>query len=427
LYPPELKRSQIETYVKEHPEKKAEIYNPYTTVHRQTEGSDELVSVPYHEAYQDLLQPAAKALSEAAKLSEDKPFSDFLRLRAAALLSDDYYQSDIAWLDLKDPKFDVIMAPYETYLDDVLGVKTSYGAAVLIRNEEESKKLRLYQRYVPEIQDALPIAAQDRPSKRGHLTPMEMMDAPYRGGDLRHGYQAVADNLPNDPRVHREKGSKKIFFKNFMDARVDYVILPLARKLMRADQAAKASGEGYLTSTVLHEVSHELGPAYARRAGRQVDIREAVGPIYSGLEEAKADVVGMFGLKWLVDRGALPQASLEEYYASYIAGILRTVRYGTAEAHGQAEMMEFNYLSQERAMVREASGRYAVDYARIPDAVAALARELLEIEATGDRARAEAWFQRYDTMPSDLASALRTASEIPVDIDPVFAFSERVE
>jgi len=128
-----------------------------------------------------------------------------------------------------------------------------------------------------------------------------------------------------------------------------------------------------------------------------------------------------------VDRGALPQASLEEYYASYIAGILRTVRYGTAEAHGQAEMMEFNYLSQERAMVREASGRYAVDYARIPDAVAALARELLEIEATGDRARAEAWFQRYDTMPSDLASALRTASEIPVDIDPVFAFSERVE
>lgn len=427
LYPPELKRSQIEPYVKEHPEKKAEIYNPYTTVHRQTEGSDELVGVPYHEAYQDLLQPAAKALREAAELSEDKPFSDFLRLRAAALLSDDYYQSDIAWLDLKDPKFDVIMAPYETYLDDVLGVKTSYGAAVLIRNEEESKKLRLYQRYVPEIQDALPIAAQDRPSKRGHLTPMEMMDAPYRGGDLRHGYQAVADNLPNDPRVHREKGSKKIFFKNFMDARVDYVILPLARKLMRADQAAKASGEGYLTTTVLHEISHELGPAYARRGGSHVDIREAVGPIYSGLEEAKADVVGMFGLKWLVARGALPQARLEEYYASYIAGILRTVRYGTAEAHGQAEMMEFNDLSQERAVVREASGRYAVDYARIPDAVAALARELLEIEAAGDRARAEAWFQRYDTMPSDLASALKTASEIPVDIDPVFAFSERVE
>ena len=425
LYPKGLTRERIEQYVKEHPEKKAEIYSPYTVI--QWRG-DQLVGIPYHEAYKSFLQPAARALREAAAVSADLEFAEFLNLRADALLSDDYYKSDLAWLDLKEPKFDVIFAPYETYLDDLLGVKTSYGAAVLIRNEAESKKLAVFQDYVPEIQDALPLAPEDRPSKRGHRTPMEVMDAPYRSGDLQHGYQAVADNLPNDPRIHQEKGTKKIFFKNFMDARVNYVILPLAKQLMRPDQASKVSGEGYLAAVLLHEISHGLGPAYARNAGGQVDIREAIGPVYSGLEEAKADVVGMFGLKWLVDHGALPKDRLEEYYASYVAGIFRTVRFGTGEAHGRAEMMELNYLAQEKAIARDAaSSRYVVDYQRMPEAFAKLAKELLQIEAKGERRGAEEWFRRYDVMPAELRSALQAASDVPVDIDPVFSFPEKVE
>jgi Peptidase family M49 len=424
IFPKGLTREQIEQYVKNHPEKKAEIYSPYTVVERN--GAD-LVTRPYHEVYKSYLQPMTKALRDAAALSDDKAFAEFLRQRADALLVDDYYKSDLLWMDLKDPKFDVIFAPYETYLDDVLGVKTSYGAAVLVRNEAESRKLAVYQQYVPDIQDALPLPAQDRPSKRGHLTPMEVMDAPFRAGDLRHGYQAVADNLPNDPKIHEEKGSKKIFFKNFMDARVQYVVLPIGKKLMRADQAAKASGEGYLAAVLLHEISHGLGPAFARQGGRQIDIREAIGPVYSGLEEAKADVVGMFGLKWLVDRGALPKDRLEEYYASYVAGIFRTLRFGTGEAHGRAEMMEFNYLTQEKAITRDAAGKYVIDYARMPTALAQLAKELLEIEATGDRARAENWFKRYDVMPSDLKSALEKTNDVPVDVDPMFSFADRVE
>ncbi len=361
------------------------------------------------------------------RLSEDDAFAEFLRLRAEALMMDDYYKSDLAWLDLQDPKFDVIFAPYETYLDDLLGVKTSYGAAVLIRNEEESKKLAVYQGYVPNIQDALPLPEQDRPSKRGHRTPMEVVDAPFRAGDLRHGYQAVADNLPNDPRIHQEKGTKKIFFKNFMDARVNYVILPIAKRLMRLDQAAKASGEGYLADVMMHEISHGLGPAFARTATGQVDIREAIGPAYSGLEEAKADVMGMFGLKWLVDHGALPRERLEEYYASYVAGIFRTVRFGIAEAHGRAEMMEFNFLVEQKSITHDAnSGRYVIDYARMPESIAALARQLLEMEATGDRARVEQWFQKYAVTPQELSVALRKVSDIPVDIDPIFSFPEPI-
>jgi hypothetical protein len=423
FYPANLTRDQVEQYVKLHPEQKGAIYDPFTIVRWHL---GKLEAVPYRIAFRAFLEPAATALRAAATLSDDAAFAKFLRLRADALLSDDYFPSDLAWLELKNPKIDIIFAPYETYLDGLLGVKGSYGAAVMVRNERESKKLELFQKYVPEIQDALPLAAVDRPSKHGLETPMEVMDTPFRAGDMAHGYQAVADNLPNDPRVHEQHGSKKLFFKDFMDARVNYIILPLAHKLMEAEQAAKVTREGYLLGTITHEICHGLGPAFARTAAGKVDIREAIGPSYSGLEEAKADVTGLFALKWLVDHDALPKEKLEESYASYVGDLFRTVRFGIAEAHGQAEMMEFNYLSERGAIGRNASGKYAIDYDKMPGAVADLARELLEIEATGNRSRAENWFKKYDTMPKDLKASLKAVSDVPVDIEPVFSFAERV-
>jgi hypothetical protein len=422
LYPSDMTHEEFDRYVAAHPDQKAALYNPWTVVRRK--GST-LEAIPYHVAYKQWVDPAAKALRDAADLSDDPAFAKFLRLRADSLLTDEYFDSDLAWVSLVNPKFDVIFAPYETYLDDLLGVKTSYGAAVLVRNEEESRKLDVFQKYVADIQDSLPLAAEDRPSKRGLFSPMEVMDAPYRAGDLRHGYQAVADNLPNDPRIHEQKGSKKIFFKNFMDARVNYVILPIAQRLLRADEAAIASADGYLASTMMHEISHGLGPAFARTSSGRQDIREAIGPAYSGLEEAKADVVGLYGLKWLVDRGDLPKEKLNGYYASEVAGIFRTVRFGVAEAHGRAEIMEFNFYSERGAIARDkASGRYAIDFGRMPDAVAALAKELLVQEATGDRARVEAWFAKYGAIPPELAKALEAASDVPVDVDPISAFPE---
>jgi hypothetical protein len=422
LFPADLTREAFDRYVAAHPGQKASLYDPFTVVRRN---GDALEAVPYHVAYKQWVDPAAKALREAAALSEDAAFAKFLRLRADALQSDNYFDSDIAWVSLVNPKIDVIFAPYETYLDDLLGVKTSYGAAILIRNDEESRKLDLFQKYVPDIQDSLPLAPEDRPSKRGLFSPMEVMDAPYRAGDLRHGYQAVADNLPNDPRIHEQKGSKKIFFKNFLDARVNYVILPIASRLLRSDQAALASADGYLAATMMHEISHGLGPAFARTAGGRRDIREAIGPAYGGLEEAKADVVGLYGLKWLADHGGVPKEKVNGYYASQVAGIFRTVRFGVAEAHGRAEIMEFNFYAERGAIARDPStGRYAIDFARMPDAVAALAKELLEEEATGDRARVEAWFAKYGAASPELAKALGTVSDVPVDIDPIFSFPE---
>ncbi|HWC15478.1 MAG TPA: hypothetical protein VG498_00600 [Terriglobales bacterium] len=424
LYPEGLSREELEKYVAAHPDQKDELYNAATVIRRN---GDRLEAIPYHTAFRQFLIPAGQAIRNAANLSDDKSFADFLRLRADALLSDDYYKSDLAWVDLQNPKFDVIMAPYETYLDGVLGVKTSYGAAVMIRNEAESAKLALYQQHVPDLQDALPLDPEDRPSKAGQPTPMEVMDTPFRGGDLRHGYQAVADNLPNDARIHEQKGTKKIFFKNYMDARVNYVILPLAKRIMDPAQAAQASADGYMATTVMHEICHGLGPAYARTSAGKKDIREALADVFPGLEEAKADVVGMFGLKYLIDKGALPKEREQEYYSSYVAGIFRTVRFGVGEAHGRAEMMELNYLSEQKAINRDASGRYQIDYAKMPDTIAALAKELLEQEASGDRNRAAAWFQKYDVMPSELRSSLAQMRDVPVDVDPVQPFPEKVQ
>jgi hypothetical protein len=422
LYPAGITRQEIEAYVAKHPEKKAQIYSPFTVIKRQ---GSELVAVPYHVEYKPWLTGAATALREAAALSPDKAFANFLRLRADALLTDDYYKSDIAWLELANPKFDVIFAPYETYLDDLMGIKTSYGTAVMIRNEAESAKLDTFMKYVPEIQDSLPLAPEDRPSLQGKSTPMEVMDTPFRAGDLRHGYQAVADNLPNDPRIHQEKGSKKIFFKNFMDARVNYVVLPIGKLLMREDQAALATMDGYFTVVLMHEISHALGAAYARTSAGQADIRESIGPTFAGLEEAKADIVGLLALNWLMEKGVLPKERAEEFYASHVAGIFRTVRFGVAEAHGRAEMMEFNYFAEQSAITRDPkTGKYAIDFTKMQQAIATLAKELLEIEATGDRNRAEQWFKKYDSMPAELKSALANVKDVPVDIDPVSVFTE---
>jgi hypothetical protein len=423
-----MAKSDLAAYLKQNPSARDAVYSPYTIAQSRSaaETSDfaTMAFVSYHAVFAKFLGPMAKDLREAAELSDDPAFANFLRLRADALLTDDYYASDIAWLDLQNPKFDIVFAPYEVYTDSLLGVKTTYGASVMIRNDLESQKLALYQKFVPDLQESLPLPAVDLPSKRGRQSPMEVVDSPFRAGDLLHGYQAVADNLPNDPRIHEEKGSKKMFWKNFMDARVNYIILPLAQRTVRADQAAMASADGYLADTIMHEIAHGLGPAFARTAQGKQDIREAIGASYSALEESKADVVGEFCYAWLIAHGAIPREKQKETYASYVAGIFRTVRFGVAEAHGAGEIMQFNYLAERGAIRRDdATGLYVIEFDKMPAAIASLAKELLEQEATGDRARTEAWFKKYGAMPAELAELLAKTADVPVDIDPQFDFS----
>jgi len=211
-----------------------------------------------------------------------------------------------------------------------------------------------------------------------------------------------------------------------MDARVEHVIVPLAQRLLRPEDAARATAEGYLVGTIVHEISHDLGPAYARQGGQRRDIREAIGPAFSALEEAKADATGMSSLERLVKKGALPATALPEAYSSYVADLFRTVRFGTGDAHSRAEMMEFNYLTERGAIRRDDSGKYAIEAEKMPAAFARLSKILLELEARGDREGTEAWFRKYEAMPPELAAALKAATDVPVDIDPQVPFPEGV-
>ena len=424
LFPYGLKPEDIERFVAAHPEARSAIYDPHTIVR----GSPDHLTTrpPTTSPTRSGCSPWPLTCARQPHTPQIPPSPATCACAPTLSCPTTYYPSDIAWLELKNPRIDLLFAPYETHLDGMLGVKTFYGGAILLRNEAESRKLAVYQQHEADMQQALPLDSADKPSKQGHATPMEVADAPLRAGDLRYGYQAVADNLPNDARIHAEKGSKKIFFKNFMDARVNAVILPLGRRLFSAAQARQISGEGYLTATILHEMSHGLGPTYARVGGQQVDIREAVGPAFAALEEAKADVTGIFLEQWLVDHHLLPAADLEGMYASYVAGIFRTLRFGTGEPHGQAQLMEFNVLSEQGVLTLTPAGTYTIDYARLPAAMASLTHTLLLFEATGNRAATEAWFARYDVTPPSLTQALDRAKDIPVDFAPDFELTRGV-
>ncbi len=435
FYPVGATRESVESFASAHPESRAELYSTYTLVRAM--GSD-LVGLPYRSAFRAQLIEAAKDLREAATLSDDPDFAAYLQATAEALLGDDYGKSDQLWLRLKSPKIDLIFAPYLVYLDQLLGVKNTYGAAILIRNDEESRKLDLFRQSIPQIQQSLPLDPEDKPAKDAQTSPMEVVESPFRTGDLLHGYQAVAASLPPVGQVNAtqnagaptDPGTKKIFFKNFMDARVNHIILPVARKLMDPSQSAAPTANGYLTVVILHEISHDLGPTSARVQGRRVSIRESIGPTYSALEEAKADVTGMYGLHWLIEHNVLPREREPEFDASYLAGILRSVRFGPAEAHARAQLMEFNYLLEKGAITPHAGTLsrgtarvvFAVDYEKLPAAIASLSKELLEIEATGDRPRAEQWFARYATMPPALKSSIESTKGIPIDIFPKFSW-----
>ncbi len=418
FYSRHTSRKDLEAFWTAHPRFQTELQSPYTLVRRQ---SGAYFGVPYHREFGSYLQDAARRLREAATLSSSPSFARFLRLRAQALLNDHYLASDVAWLQVKNTPIDIIFAPYEVYDDHLLGVKTAYEAGVLLVNQRASARLRRFQAYIPALQRNLPIPAQYKPNKQGLASPMEVVDRIYSAGDLLHGYQAVADNLPNDPRVLEKYGSKRMFFQNFMNARVNYVILPIARRLMTPDQVKLVSGDAAFTFVMLHEISHGLGPSFATVHGQKLPITQAMGPIYSALEESKADVTGMFDLAFLIKKGVLPAAQLPAFYASYLAQAFRTVRFGTAEAHGLGQIMEFNFLAAHGAIV-ERNGRYAVDVPRMTSGFAALDRKLLMLEATGDRAGAQRWFQRYGTITPALRQRLATLTDIPIDVDPRFPF-----
>ncbi len=419
-YPEDLTPTEFEGYVRDHPAKKNSLMSPYTVVRRS--GAADLVAVPFHEEYHNWMKPASELLMKASSLTENPSLRKYLVSRAEALLTDDYYQSDIDWIDLQGNDVDITIGPYEVYDDGLMAIKASYEVTVGVKDKEASDRLTIYTQHLEQLEQNLPHDAVYKRSTKGLVSPMVVVRDIYRGGDIATGYQPVAANLPNDPRVHTTKGTKKTFWKNMMDARVGEVILPIGRELMASDQVPYITPQGIFNFVLLHELSHALGPRYVHGSKDTVTVNQALKDLYPALEEGKADVAGLHSLVYFMKEGVISKEMEREHYVSYLASLFRTIRFGTGEAHGQAAICQINYLWEKGGIhLDPSSKKWSVRFEQIGPAIAELAREWLTIQATGDYARAEKFFGEWGRTPKEVQEALDRLHHLPVDVEPVYS------
>ena len=415
FYPADMRRQEFDSWVKTlPPAQRAEAEGFFTIVRRDSHGH--LTMVPYSEAYKHDLERAAALLREAAAATGNQTLRRFLTLRAGAFLSNDYYASDIAWMDLAAP-LDLTIGPYETYNDEIFGYKAAFEAYITLRDEPETAKLRFFAGHMQEVENNLPLLPRYRNPHLAALAPISVVNEIRAAGDAAHGVRAAAFNLPNDERVVHEKGSKRVMLKNIQEAKFNTILLPISRRMLGRPAASDVSFDAFFTHILAHEMSHGIGPHQIEVAGRSTTPRQELKELYGAIEEAKADVTGLFLLQFLYDNGLMPAAE-KPLYTTFLASAFRTLRFGLKEAHGKGMALQFNYLADKGAFIAHPGGTWAVDFTRIKSAVRDLDHELLTIEATGDYSGAKRMLDTLGILRPDLEKALASLAAIPTDIAP---------
>lgn len=394
----------------------------YTMVRRDEDG--ELVAIPYSVFFGPGLKQAAAHLRKAADLTDNESLRAFLRARAESFLSDDYFESDMLWMDV-DCAVEATIGPYETYEDGLFGLKAAFEAFVTVTDPVESQRLARFKDELDWLEANLPLPDRHKNPHRGSESPIRVVDLVYSGGDTRAGVQTIAFNLPNDEKVREAKGSKKVLLRNVMDAKFNTILRPIAEFLIVDEQLGYVTAESFFLHTLWHEMSHGLGPGKLVLDGRETEVRLELKETYSTIEEAKADVMGMWTILKLQQTGRVdfsPEIAVQQP-TTFLAGMFRSVRFGVSSAHGQANAIQFNYLLEQGAIAQEAAtGRFRVHFERFLPALELLLNELLVMQAEGDQARARALIDRYAHLPPTLVAALSGLDEVPVDIQPVFPF-----
>lgn len=387
----------------------------YTLLRRDDKG--QLISVPYHEAYKAELEKTAGLLREAAKLAKDAGFRKYLTMRADALLSDDYQASDFAWMDMKSNPVDIVIGPIETYEDQLFGYKASYESYVLVKDQAWSAKLARFAKYLPELQRGLPVADRYKAEKPGSDADLNAYFAIYYGGDANVGAKTIAINLPNDEQVQLKKGTRRLQLENVMQAKFDKIMLPIGKELIADDQQKNLTFDAFFQNTMFHEVAHGLG--IKETLDGKGTVRKALKDQASSFEEGKADILGLYMVSKLADKGELDKSKLMDNYVTFLAGILRSVRFGASDAHAKANMVRFNFFKQQGAFTRdEATGRYRVDFDKMTAAMNALSAKLLTIQGDGDYEAAKQLTEQMGNVDAGLAGDLKRLDQahIPVDI-----------
>ncbi len=411
FYPVDLTKEEFEAW--DEPTKTSQ----YTLIRRDEEGK--LKAIPYHEAFQEQIGAAVEAIRQAAELAEDPGLKKYLKLRAEALLTDEYYESDLAWMDMKSNTIDFVVGPIENYEDQLFGYKAAHEAFILVKDKAWSARLDKYAALLPDLQKALPTQEVYKSETPGSDSDLNAYDAVYYAGDCNAGSKTIAINLPNDERVRANKGSRKLQLKNSMQAKFDQILMPITDLLIAEDQRAHVKFDAFFENTMFHEVAHGLG--LGNTIDGQQTVREALKEAYTSVEESKADILGLWAVYQLNELGEFTDKDLMDNMVTFMAGIFRSVRFGAASAHGKANMIRFYYFQEKGAFERDdTTGTYRVNYEKMKQAMLDLSDLLLTIQGDGDYEKAKAMIEEMGFIREGLQVDLNRIGQAGIPVDIVF-------
>jgi hypothetical protein len=422
FYPADMTRDEFNTWVKGlSPSEKEKATGFFYVIRRDAAGK--LVTNPYSAEYREFLVRAASLFKEAAALASNQTLKTFLTKRADAFLSDNYYESDVAWMDLDAP-IDITFGPYETYEDELFGYKAAFEAYVTLRDDAESARLAKFSGYLQELENNLPIDARYRNPRLGAASPIRVVNEVFASGDGNRGVQTAAFNLPNDERVVKEKGSKRVMLKNVQEAKFNKTLIPISRVVLAPAQQDALSFDSFFTHILAHELMHGLGPHNITVNGKATTVRMELKELSSALEEAKADVTGLWALQYLIDKGALDRKMEQSLYTTYLASMFRSVRFGLTEAHGKGVALQFNYLTDQGAIkFDERTGTFSADLPLFKEGIRKITHDIMTIQAEGSYEKAKDMLSKYGVIRPAMQQSFNRLKDVPVDIEPIFTLS----
>jgi len=416
FYPEDLSREQFLNYLKDHPENKNKFEDLYTVIYRT---NNTLKAQFYHQIYKSEILQISSHLEKSADITKNPSLKSYFLERVQAMQTDQYFQSDLAWLNLKDNQIDLVIGPIENYEDRLFNYKTAYEAAVMVKDIPGSNELAVYINHLNNLEKNLPLEDKYKKATVGSGNILEIVNIVYFGGDFQAGVKTIASSLPNDEKVISEIGAKKQLYKNIMEAKFDKILLPISDLLLNEKQKSLLSKEKFITQVLLHEISHTIGPNYVM--GRSKSVRKALKEKYSIIEECKADMLGIYNVPYFADVFSLTNAEIKEHYVTYLAGLFRSIRFGVDEAHGLANLIQLNFLTRSDVIIRDThSNKYSVDIESFHGVVTKVVRKLLLIEAHGDYDEAMKFIDVYGNLTSDIYDAIGRLDKIPKDLNLSF-------
>ncbi|MFP4548206.1 MAG: dipeptidyl-peptidase 3 family protein [Fidelibacterota bacterium] len=421
FYPIDMTKSEFEEHLRINPGDRKLFEDTFTIIDRK---NGELTAIKYHEYYRELVRKLSALLKEAAEMADNKHLKTYLNQRSADLLTDDYYESDMAWMDLNG-KIEVVVGPYEVYEDQLFNYKAAYELFLCIVDLDASRKLEAASKYLDDMEDNLPIPDEYKNFDRGSSSPVKVVQEIYTAGDTKAGIQTAAFNLPNDERVREAKGSKKVMLKNITEAKFNKILVPIAEKILAPRPLKNVSFDCYFNHILMHEISHGLGPGTLTLAdGTETTVARELKDVYSVIEECKADVLGLYNYLYMMDKGVFEEDRYAAY-ASYLGGMYRSIRFGINEAHGGGVAIQFNYLLDKGAFYIDENEKLNVDPEKIETVIKDLTNKVLIIEAEGDYEAAKKLIGKYSVMTPLMEKIIEDLEELPIDIRPNYEILSR--